>query len=162
MTANAYAATHDALTRLPNEYLLMDRLNQAVALSERGTNIFALLMVRPEMLSQLEQRLGQTLVDQLIISIAARLQQTFREPDTITRRQDSHFSILIPQLADKQALGKLILRLKKTLSEPFHIDSTSIRMSFSVSQAVYPYDGTSAELLMQHVTADLQSAINDP
>jgi diguanylate cyclase (GGDEF)-like protein len=155
MTANAYAATHDALTHLPNEYLLMDRLNQAIALSERGTNLFALLMVKPDNVSQLQQRHGQAFCDQLVITVAARLQQTFREPDTITRREDNCFIILIPQIADKQALDKLILRLKKTLSEPFDIDSHSILMNFSLGQAVYPYDGTTAELLLQHVAADL-------
>lgn len=155
MTANAYAATHDALTHLPNEYLLMDRLNQAVALSERGTNIFALLMVIPDKLSQLEQRHGLTFSDQLITTVAARLQQTFREPDTITRRKDNSFIILIPQIADKQALDKLILRLKKTLTEPFDIDSQSIQLCFGLGKAVYPYDGTTAEILLQQVAEDL-------
>ncbi len=161
MTANAYAATHDALTHLPNEYLLMDRLNQAVALSERSTNIFALLMVKPDKLGELEQHYGQALCEQLITTVATRLQQTFREPDTITRRKDNRFIILIPQIADKQALDKLILRLTKTLSEPFHIDSHSIPMNFNLGQAIYPYDGTSASSLMQHVVANLQSTTVD-
>ena len=75
MIANAYAATHDDLTHLPNEYLLMDRLKQAVALSERSTNLFALLMVMPDKLSQIQQRQGQAFCDQLIIMMAARLDQ---------------------------------------------------------------------------------------
>lgn len=157
MIANAYAATHDALTHLPNEYLLMDRLSQALALSERSTNLFALLMVKPDKLGEIEQRHGQAFCEQLIITIAARLQQTFREPDTISRSNDNHFTILIPQIADKAALDKLILRLKKTLSEPFHIDSHSIQLSFSVGKAVYPYDGTTAEMLMQQVATELQA-----
>lgn len=161
MTANAYAATHDNLTHLPNEYLLMDRLNQAIALSERSTNLFALLMVKPDKPSQLQQRHGLAFCEQLIITVAARLQQTFREPDTITRRQDNCFIILIPQIADKKALDKLILRLTKTLSEPLHINSHSIQMSFSLGKALYPYDGTSAELLMQHVAAELQAVMTD-
>lgn len=155
MIANAYAATHDALTHLPNEYLLMDRLNQAVALSERSTNIFALLMVMPDDLSKIQQRHGQAFCEQLIIQVAARLQHTFREPDTITRSQDDRFIILIPQLTDKQALSKLILRLQKTLSEPFHIDSQSIQLNFSLGKAVYPYNGTTAGILLQHVAEDL-------
>lgn len=162
MNANAYAATHDALTHLPNEYLLMDRLNQAVALSERSTNIFALLMVKPDKLGELEQRHGLAFCEQLITTVAARLQQTFREPDTITRRKDNCFIILIPQIADKQALDKLILRLTKTLSEPFNIDSHSIQMSFRLGKAIYPYDGTSAEMLMQYVAADLKAAMVEP
>jgi len=157
MNANAYTATHDTLTHLPNEYLLMDRLNQAVALSERSTNLFALLMVMPDNVSKIQQRHGQAFCEQLIITLAARLQQTFREPDTITRSKDNSFIILIPQIVDKQALSKLIQRLTKTLSEPFEIDSHSIDMSFSLGKAVYPYDGTSAELLMQYVATDLQT-----
>jgi len=162
MTANAYAATHDALTHLPNEYLLMDRLNQAVALAERSTNLFALLLVKPDNLGQLQQGHGHAFCEQLIVTVATRLQQTFREPDTITRRRDDSFVILIPQIADKQALGKLIQRLKKALSEPLHIDSHSIQLSFSLGKAIYPYDGISDELLMQHIEADLQTTTTDP
>lgn len=157
MIANAYAATHDALTQLPNEYLLLDRLNQALALSERSTNLFALLMVKPGKLGDIEQRHGQTFCEQLIIKIAERLQQTFREPDTISRSNDNHFTILIPQIADKTALDRLILRLKKNLSEPFHIDSHSIQPGFDLVKAVYPYDGTTAGMLMQQLAAELQA-----
>lgn len=162
MIANAYAATHDALTHLPNEYLLLDRLNQALAQSERSTNLFALLMVKPGKLGEIEQRHGQAFCEQLIITIAARLQQTFREPDTISRSNDNRFTILVPQIADKAALDRLILRLKKNLSEPFDIDSHSIYMNFSLGRAVYPYDGTSAELLMQYAAADMRAAMIAP
>jgi diguanylate cyclase (GGDEF)-like protein len=155
MIANAYAATHDALAHLPNEYLFLDRLNQALAQSERSTNLFALLMVKPDKLEDIAQRHGQAFCEQLIIKIAERLQQTFREPDTISRSNDNRFTILIPQIADKAALDKLILRLQKTLSEPFHIDPTSIQLSFDLGKAVYPYDGTTAEILMQQVAAEL-------
>lgn len=161
MTANAYAATHDALTHLPNEYLLMDRLHQAIALSERSTNLFALLLVKPDNLGKLQQGHGQDFCEQLIVTAATRLQQTFREPDTITRRRDDSFIILIPQIADKQALGKLIQRLTKTLSEPLHIDSHSIQINFSLGKAIYPYDGTTAELLMEYIEADLQATTPD-
>jgi diguanylate cyclase (GGDEF)-like protein len=155
MIANAYAATHDALTHLPNEYLFLDRLNQALAQSERSTNLFALLMVKPDKLEDIAQRHGQAFCEQLIIKIAERLQQTFREPDTISRSNDNHFTILIPQIADKAALDKLILRLQKTLSEPLQINSHSIQMNFRLGKAVYPYDGTSAEVLMEYVEANL-------
>ena len=158
MNTNAYTATHDALTSLPNEYLFLDRLNQALAIAERGTNIFALLMVLPDNYTRLEQLHGQAFGDQLILQIAERMQVTLREPDTVTRRENNTFLILIPQIEDQQALTKLVLRLNKALAEPFQIDSYTIHMSFSLGKAVYPYDGVNADLLMQHVEAALKAA----
>lgn len=158
MNVNAYAATHDALTRLPNEFLFLDRLNQTVAISERNTNLFALLLLMPDNFSKIHQLQGQAFGDQLIVRLAERLQLTFREPDTISRREDNSFLILMPQIDSQQALTKLINRLRKNLAEPFDIDTHSVHMSFSLGKAVYPYDGTTAALLKQHVEADLQTS----
>lgn len=162
MNANAYSATHDALTRLPNEYLFQDRLNQTVAISERSTNLFGLLLLIPDNLTRIHQLQGASFCDQLIVQMAERLQHAFREPDTICRRQDNAFLILMPQIDSQQALAKLIHRLRKTLAEPFDIDAHSIHMSFSLGRAIYPYDGTTAESLIRHVEADVENSQPNP
>jgi diguanylate cyclase (GGDEF)-like protein len=158
MNANAYTATHDPLTRLPNEFLFLDRLNQTLAISERNTNLFALLLLIPDNLNKILQLHEPAFCDQLVIRLAERLQLAFREPDTISRRQDSSFLILMPQIDSQQALTKLIHRVRKTLAEPFEIDAHGVHMSFSLGKAVYPYDGTTSVLLMEQVEADAQAS----
>lgn len=157
MNANAYTATHDPLTRLPNQFLFLDRLKQTLAISERNTNLFALLLLIPENFARMHQLHEPAFCDQLVIRLAERLQLAFREPDTICRRPDNAFLILMPQIDSQQALTKLMHRLQKTLAEPFEIDAHSVHMSFSLGKAIYPYDGTTAELLMQQVEADAES-----
>ena len=97
----------------------------------------------------------QGFCDQLIVQVSERLQLILREPDTITRRENNTFVILIPQLEDHQTLPKLLRRLSKSLAEAFQLDGYTIHMSFSFGQAVYPYDGVTADQLLQHVTADI-------
>lgn len=158
MNANAYTATHDPLTRLPNEFLFLDRLNQALAISERNTNLFALLLLIPDDPGKIHQQHEQAFPEQLVMQLAERLLLAFREQDTISRRQDGSFLILMPQIDSQQALTKLIHRLLETLAEPFQIDDHALHMSFSLGKAVYPYDGNTAVLLMEQVEADARAS----
>lgn len=161
MNTDAYSATHDALTRLPNEFLFMDRLNQLVATSERSTNLFALLILVPDNLTRILDVEGTGFSDELIIEIAGRLKVALREPDTVTRREDNTFAILIPQIESRQALDFLITRLRKTLTESFQVRSSGVRMTFSIGKAIYPYDGTDTETLLRAAGTDLQSDHRD-
>lgn len=158
MNANAYTATHDPLTRLPNEFLLLDRLNQALAISERNTNLFALLLLIPDNLNKIHQLHEPAFCDQLVMQLTECLLLAFREQDTISRRQDGSFLILIPQIDSQQVLTKLIHRLLVTLAESFQIDAHRIHMSFSLGKTVYPYDGNTSVLLMEQVEADAQAS----
>ncbi len=156
MNTNAYTATHDALTHLPNEFLFMDRLKQIVGISERGTNLFAVLITVPDNFNKIYDDYGQDLCDKLLLQIAERLQDTVREPDTITRRKDNAFEILIPQIENPQSLTKLINRIRNAVSQPYQIASNSIHITFSLGEAIYPYDGSSAESLLQHAESILR------
>ncbi len=159
MNANAYTATHDPLTRLPNEFLFLDRLNQALAISERNTNLFALLLLIPDNPSKIiHQQHEPAFCDQLVMRLTERLLLAFREQDTISRRQDGSFLILTPQIDSQQVLTKLIHRLLETLAEPFQIDTHRLHMSFSLGKAVYPYDGNTSVLLMEQVEADARAS----
>jgi len=156
MKINPYAATHDELTGLPNEFLLLDRLNQAVITSERGTCRVALLIVSLNNYLTIQQEYGQEFSDRLILKVAESLQETLREPDTIARREDHAFAILLPQIESQLILTQLVSRIEKVMAKPFLIDSINIILNTSIGQGTYPYSGSDALKLLQYVESEIK------
>ena len=159
MNTNAYAATHDAITHLPNKFLFLDRLKQAIAISERSTNRFALLIVTLNNYTAIHDEHGQTFSDRLILQVAERLQETLREPDTIARGEENTFVMLLPQVESELNLTQLIWRIEKALAEPFQIDFNKIHISISIGQGTYPSDGTNALKLLQYVELQIKNSL---
>jgi len=161
MKTKAHAATHDALTGLPNEYLFHDRLTQVIVTSERGTGRFALLMVAINNYAAIYDEHGQAFSDRLILRVAECLQDTLRVPDTITRRENNTFVILLPLIESQSILNQLVSRIEKELTEPLQIDTNKIHLSISIGQANYPYNGADASALLQYVESDIKKAADD-
>lgn len=156
MNVNAFAATHDVLTHLPNKFLLLDRLNHAVVISERSRVSFALLIITINNYSEIIDEHGKKSSDDLILQVTERLLNALREPDTIARGEDNTFVILLPEVTNDFTLIKLISRIKKTLIEPFLINSNRINLSISIGQGMYPFNGTNALKLFKYVESEIQ------
>jgi len=155
MKINPYAATHDELTGLPNEFLLLDRLNQAVITSERGTCRVALLIVSLNNYKTIHQEYGQDFSDRLILKVAESLQEVLREPDTIARKENHSFAIVLPQIDSQLILTQLVRRIEKVMAEPFVVNSRNIFLNTSISQGTYPYSGSDALKLLQYVESEI-------
>jgi NO-binding membrane sensor protein with MHYT domain len=80
-----HAATHDALTGLPNRVLLADRLAQATAPSERYSRGFAVLVVDLDRFKSINDSLGHIAGDDMLKEVARRLSQLLRKADTLAR-----------------------------------------------------------------------------
>ena len=81
-----HASQHDFLTGLPNRLLLEDRLGQAIALAERHAGEVAVLYIDLDQFKQVNDSLGHMVGDKLLQSVAERLQEQVRTPDTVSRQ----------------------------------------------------------------------------
>lgn len=158
MITNAYEATHDAITGLPNDFLFQDRLNRLIAISERNTNRFALLHVVVENYAAIVKQRGQQVGNQLILEIAERLKDCLREADTIGRINNNLFGVLLTQLKDRGVLSQLIQRVKKALAEPYASDLAYVDINISLAQATYPDNGVDAAMLMDFIETELHKS----
>jgi diguanylate cyclase (GGDEF)-like protein/PAS domain S-box-containing protein len=95
-------AFYDPLTALPNRRLLLDRLEQAMALSARTFLRGALLFIDLDHFKNLNDTKGHEAGDQLLVQQARRLKLCVREGDTVARLGGDEFIIVLGELAEDQ------------------------------------------------------------
>lgn len=144
-----FLSYHDALTGLPNRSLVHDRLRQAVGAAEQAGTKIALLVVDLDRFKTINDSLGHSIGDRLLVEVARRLKASTRDTDTVCRQGGDEFLILLPGLADADASIGHLARLTDSLVEPFCIDGVDLDTTVSVGVSVYPDDGTDLETLLK-------------
>ncbi|MDO8905725.1 EAL domain-containing protein [Hydrogenophaga sp.] len=121
-----HMALYDPLTDLPNRQLLTERLQQALAQSERSGQHGALMFIDLDNFKILNDTLGHHVGDQLLKKVAIRLAQSVRKTDTVARLGGDEFVIMVDDLStDPEAAAlkshALANKVLTMLREPFHV-----------------------------------------
>jgi diguanylate cyclase (GGDEF)-like protein len=124
-----HQALHDGLTGLANRELFGDRLRHALALRGRDARPLSLLYADLDGFKAVNDTLGHSAGDQLLIRVAERLRLATRASDTLARFGGDEFAVLLENDADPMASAK---RICDVLRLPFDIDAESVRIGCSV------------------------------
>jgi len=118
-------AFYDALTKLPNRRLLIDRLHQAISASVRSGLNGALLFIDLDHFKTLNDTLGHHVGDQLLQQVALRILSCVRECDTVARLGGDEFVVMLPDIdQDMEVSGALTKQIgRKVLDALNHIYS---------------------------------------
>ena len=156
-------AFHDALTHLPNRQLLLDRLNHALASSERNENRGALLFIDLDNFKTLNDTLGHVMGDLLLQQVAERLVACVREGDTVARLGGDEFVVMLENL-DKveivaaeqvEVIGEKILA---ALSKPYQLKAQVFRSSGSLGATLFCKEMQDAEELLKQADIAMYQA----
>ena len=131
-----HQATHDRLTGLPNRLLLEDRLSVALARSSRAGTQVAVMFLDVDRFKVINDSLGHAVGDQLLKTLAARLQATVRPEDTIARFGGDEFVIVTENWHHDETPRVLADRIAETLAEPVRIDGAEVVATVSIGVAV--------------------------
>ena len=117
-------AFHDALTKLPNRRLLVDRLSQTMATSKRTGGFGALMFLDLDNFKPVNDAHGHEVGDLLLIEAASRLKTCVREIDTVARFGGDEFVLLLGDLSADKAestaqAGVVAEKISAILSEPY-------------------------------------------
>ncbi len=146
-----HQATHDALTGLANRTLLVDRLEQALAMAQRYGYMVGLMFMDLNGFKAVNDTFGHDVGDKLLIAVSRRLEAFLRKTDTICRQGGDEFILMLPQAPDLETMMDLADRIQTELRLPFtglH-GSEVLRISVSIGIARWPEHGADTDALMQ-------------
>ena len=152
-----YKAMHDELTGLPNRSLNNDRINRAVARGDRENGSFAVLLLDLNRFKDINDTLGHGVGDQVLMVVAERLESGIRDSDTIARIGGDEFCAIIEGV-ERVVAEKLAMKLSDLLEPPFQVSGHTLQVGASIGIAVFPDDGSSPELLIQHADIAMYEA----
>jgi diguanylate cyclase (GGDEF)-like protein/PAS domain S-box-containing protein len=153
-----YNAEHDTLTGLPNRLLLNDRVGQAIALARRQHGQAAVLYMDLDRFKHINDSLGHQIGDKLLQSVAGRLVDCVRTPDTVSRQGGDEFVVLLQELHHPEDAAITATRLLKAVAEVHSIDHHQISVTGSIGISLFPDDANDVETLLKHADAAMYLA----
>jgi len=148
-----HLAHYDYLTKIPNRYLLLERVKHLIAQSERIKSNFVLLYIDLDNFKAINDTKGHAFGDQVLIETALRLQQTIRNSDTVARIGGDEFVLLLENISNKDNIPTMVEAMSRVLNKKFIINDEKFKVSCSIGTAIYPDDGITTDTLLS--TADV-------
>ena len=154
----AHQANHDALTELPNRYLLHDRLSHAIARAQRNGMRIAVLFLDLDQFKTVNDSLGHAAGDELLKAVAARLQDCVREEDSVARLGGDEFVIVLEHLRAEQTAVAVARKILGALEPPFLLQGHELFVSGSIGVSLFPKDGRDRETLLRNADTAMYRA----
>jgi len=142
-------ANNDQLTGLPNRRLLRESFNWAISRADRGGKRISLMFIDVDNFKYINDVYGHDAGDQLLLSVAKRLQSAVRQEDICARLGGDEFVLVLEHLDNETAAEHVAQKLMHVFAQPFKLEQQSVQASLSIGIAVYPNDGDSFDELMR-------------
>ena len=152
-----FQAMHDPLTGLPNRSLLLDRVGIALVRRRPPGSAVVLLFLDLDGFKRVNDSLGYSAGDQVLIALAERLRTSVRAGDSVAHFGGDEFAILL-EAADDEEATRAAKRILGHLSKPFLLEGREVRFTASVGIALEKSYGSLPEELMHNAFTALHAA----
>ncbi|ADJ63220.1 EAL domain-containing protein [Herbaspirillum seropedicae] len=143
-----HQANYDPLSGLPNRRLLGDMLQREVASAKKHAYPLAVVFIDLDRFKDVNDSLGHSVGDQLLVVAAQRVRASVREHDLVARLAGDEFVAVLPRLEASAALTRIGDDIVAALAEPFQLGEHRVRISASVGIAIYPHDADTVTTLI--------------
>ena len=154
----AYDASHDALTGLANRSSLVAELDRRLASSFSGRDPLAVLFVDLDGFKRVNDSLGHTAGDQLLLTLAGRLRDQARTGDLVSRFGGDEFVLVAEQTGGPDGALGMAHRVLEALSAPAEVGGTQIRPRASIGVALAVDANADPETLLRDADAAMYEA----
>ena len=153
-----FHAYHDVLTHLPNRKLFTDRLRQALSRAKRAGKAVAVMFIDLDHFKTINDTLGHTAGDELLLEMASRLRNCVRDDDTVARLGGDEFTIILAELRHPEDALGVAQKILEAVQAPLTIGATPIAPTASIGIALYPNDGADPEALLRNADGAMYRA----
>lgn len=143
-------AYHDTLTGLPNRLLFNNSLKLAMDYAARNMEMLAVMILDLDRFKNVNDSLGHGVGDLLLQEVARRIEKCLSGRDIVSRLGGDEFTLLLPEIAHPQDVGKIASKIIESLSKPFQLSGSDLYISASIGISLYPYDGDNPVLLLRN------------
>ena len=140
----AHKELHDPLTGLPNRALVAERLNHSLEHGSRSQGHVAVVFIDLDRFKLVNESLGHTVGDDVLIAMTQRLRQLVRAGDTLGRFGGDEFVIVRDGAHGSEDLAAQVLAC---VAEPFHLSDTVVRLTASVGVASAASNHSATDLI---------------
>jgi len=157
-----FNALHDPLTQLPNRALLMNHLHHAMTRYRRyQTAGFTLIFADVDHFKQVNDALGHSAGDQLLLELGKRLQSCIRQNDMVARLGGDEFVIYLDNSQQEEDVSPVLNRIVGRIAHPFRLQGNELTVTVSLGVASVSEQTTDiSELLHQADLAMYQAKRN--
>jgi diguanylate cyclase (GGDEF)-like protein len=154
----SFGATHDELTGLPNLFFVRSSFGERLAATRAASTRAALLFVDLDRFKHVNDTLGHTAGDQLLVRTAHRLNELFGDGEWVARLGGDEFLALMPFEGDDSPVRRRAAEVHQSLSRPVRIGHRELKVTPSVGVALFPEHGEDIGALMQSADAAMYEA----
>ena len=133
-----YLAQFDPLTELPNRTLFLDRLRQAMEHAQRNDCRIAVVFADLDRFKIVNDTMGHSTGDKLLVQVAQRLRQCVRSCDTVARLGGDEFALILSDLEEAEDVTVVAEKVIIALSLLFELEGQEIYISASLGISIYP------------------------
>lgn len=153
-----YLTTHDTLTLLPNRHLLIDRMEQDIAVAKRRQSLMAVIWLDIDGFKPLNEGYGHSTGDSVLIEVARRLRELIRAGDTAARIGGDEFVLVINELANHDELERVTHRIAQWLVEPIQLGELTLHIQATMGVTLFPTDGATPDTLLRNAEQAMYTA----
>ena len=139
-------AHFDQLTGLPNRSQLIERFKFALSMTQRDNKQLSVMFLDLDRFKEVNDTLGHSLGDLLLIEIARRLKAALRDEDIVARLGGDEFILILPA-TDEHGAAQVARKLLGEIAQPCLLDGHEVISTPSIGIAIYPHDGNDFDSL---------------
>ena len=145
-----YLATHDGLTGLPNRGMFGQLLDFSIKSARRNGKKCAVLFVDLDRFKVINDSLGHSVGDRLLIEVSQRLRSCVRESDTVARLGGDEFVVVLNDLDDREQAAVVARKVLHSVSPALTLAGHECRTTASIGIAIFPDDGDDEQSLTKN------------
>ncbi|WP_267394538.1 MULTISPECIES: EAL domain-containing protein [unclassified Sphingomonas] len=153
-----WAASHDAMTRLPNRAAFGERLERGIAQAERDGSRLALVLFDVDHLKETNDTIGHDAGDLLLRTFAERLREALGPDCAVARLGGDEFAAVLTDVDGEATVSELVLRVLRVLREPFTHEGRILDCQATAGGSIFPVNGRDAAELLKAADMALYAA----